>query len=125
MITIYAQQDQTKDKEKKVENEKKTQPANDKENMGQSVKEVNAWYEKRKKEIKNDPSLSEEQKKDMMNQIKEQKNDRIHEINGGKAAGDNTSTKTENEKEKDKKEKSKKDKDPKQTKEPKEKGKKQ
>ena len=53
--------------------------------MGQSIKEVNTYYRDKIKEIKADPNLTKEQKKQRRRELKEMKRNRIHEINDGAA----------------------------------------
>ena len=68
-----------------------------KENMGQSIKEVNMYYRDKMKEIKSDPGLSKAEKKQKKRELKERKRNRIHEINSG---GEKRNNKEKEDKEK-------------------------
>jgi len=85
---LFAQQgNENKDKKEKTGKEFKMDDKDRKDNMGQTIKEVNAYYRDRRKEIKNDPSMSKVERKERIGQLKDQKNARIHEINSGNAYG--------------------------------------
>jgi len=70
-VSLFSQNDTT-DKAKK-------------DNMGQSIKEVNIYYRDKIKEIRADPNLTKDQKKQRRRELKEMKRNRIHEINDGAA----------------------------------------
>lgn len=54
-----------------------------KENMGQSISDVNAYYKDQVKAVNADGSLSKAEKKARRKELKNMKNDRIHDINSG------------------------------------------
>lgn len=56
-----------------------------KDNMGQTIKDVNAYYRDKVKEIKADTSLTKAQQRQSRRELKALKRDRIHEINDGAA----------------------------------------
>ena len=70
-VSLFSQNNTT-DKEKK-------------DNMGQSIKEVNTYYRDKLKEIKADPAFSKSEKKQQRSELKVLRQDRIHEINDGTA----------------------------------------